>query len=176
MANREYTGYDIILGGIFGALALVISSLFHLVNAGKIFLPMFLPIVALACLANWRVVLSIATLVPILGYLILQMPSLFPPILPIMIVELIVISLIIILLYQKLKINVYVTLIISAVVDRILLFIILYLLEKQFLVISGMFSVFVVIQGIPGFILQLIIVPPLIKYLEQRIAEFKKIV
>lgn len=180
MEERENIGYDAVLGGLFGALALVLPFLFHLINlgpinAGRIFLPMFLPIVALAGLANWRVSLSVAVLIPILSFLLTQMPPLMPPILPIMIVELLLISSLMTFVYQKRRINIYFSLILVAIIDRLFLFIILFLLEKKFLLISGLFSVLGVIMGIPGFALQLVVIPPLLKYLEPRISELKKL-
>ncbi len=172
--KEQHLGYDVVAGGLFGALALVLPILFHLIGVGPFLLPMFLPIAALACLVSWQVVLSVAILVPIVSFLLTSMPPIVPPLLPIVIVELFVLSGTIYVLYQIRRNNIYVTLIIAAVINRLLLFGILFLLEKVFLVVSGLFSAAIVIEGIPGFLLQLVVIPPLVKYLEPRISEVRK--
>lgn len=177
MKEKENIGYDMVLGGFFGVIALVLPVLFHLIGAGaaSIFLPMFLPIVVLACVVHWKVATSVAIIAPLLSTLLTGMPPFWPPITFVMVMELLTMSSIIVILYQKKKVNLYVTLIISALADRALLFLIYFSLEKIFLVVSGIFSGIVILKGIPGFILQLIVVPPLVKYLEPRVREIKQL-
>ncbi len=73
---------------IFGAAALLLPTLFHLVTLGPAFLPMYLPLVTLAFLVPPRSALGTALLVPLLSALLTGMPPLFPPIALLMSLEL----------------------------------------------------------------------------------------
>ncbi len=177
MKQTSNIGFDLLLGGLFGALAIVLPFLFHLIGAGTILLPMFLPIVALAFLADYRVVLSVAVLCPLVSWVITggTMPPLMPPIMPIMILELILISALIFILYQVYHIDIYLVLILIALVDRVLLFFLFLLLGNLLVKYAQAFSLIVVLHGLPGFVLQFILVPPIVKYLEPRITEMRQI-
>jgi len=77
---------DLTLGGLFGALALVLPVIFHAVGLGQVFLPMYLPVLALGLLASWEVALLAGLMVPLLSAALSGMPPL--PIAPLMVVEL----------------------------------------------------------------------------------------
>lgn len=178
VTESEHIGYDAVLGGIFGALAFVLPILFHALGGPAVstmLLPMFLPILCLAFLVDVRVVLSVVFIVPILSALLTGMPAIIPPILFIMIVEFLVLTMWIYFFYQYLHVSSYIVLLSGAIVDRFLLLVMLYLLENVFMITNGLFSLMLVAKGIPGFVLQLIIIPPLVSYLEPRIEEMRKI-
>lgn len=85
--RRLFEARDLALGGLMGALALVLPIAFHAVpNAGPAFLPMYYPIMALALLASWEVAVIVAVLVPVLSSLLTGMPP--PPMAVLMIGEL----------------------------------------------------------------------------------------
>ena len=75
---RLFEARDLTMGGLFGALALVVPIAFHPIGgAGKMFLPMFLPILALGLLASWEVCLIVGCIVPLLSSSLTGMPP--PP-------------------------------------------------------------------------------------------------
>ncbi len=66
--------------GVFGAAALLLPVLFHLLQLGRVFMPMYLPLVALAFYVRPLPAALTAALVPLLSALVTGMPPLFPPV------------------------------------------------------------------------------------------------
>jgi hypothetical protein len=86
-AHRELRATrELALAGLLGALAIVVPVLFHAVGMGKVFLPMYLPLLALGLLAGWRQTLPACLLAPVLSALLTGMPPV--AVLPLMLVEL----------------------------------------------------------------------------------------
>jgi len=75
-------------GGLFGAAALALPALFHLVQLGHVFMPMYIPLMVLPFFVRFGVAGITALLVPVLSALITGMPPLIPPVAPVMSVEL----------------------------------------------------------------------------------------
>ena len=85
--KRLFEARDLTMGGLFAALALVVPIAFHAVGgAGKVFLPMFLPILALGLLASWEVGLIVGCIVPLVSSSLTGMPP--PPMAILMMFEL----------------------------------------------------------------------------------------
>jgi len=159
---------QIILSGLFAAIAFVLPMIFHLIGLGSIFLPMFLPIVMLAFLVKLRFAMAVCVIVPIFSSLTTSMPPIYPPIFLIMVVELLMICVIISLIYHKLKYPWYVALIASAIVDRLILALMIFILLEIFKVKGLILSSVFILQGIPGICLQFIIVPLFLKLYKLR--------
>ncbi len=79
---------DLAYCGVFGAAALLLPPLFHLLHLGSLFLPMFHPLLVLAFLAAPGPVAGTAVLVPLLSGALTGMPPFWPPIAPLMSAEL----------------------------------------------------------------------------------------
>ncbi|MGQ9732207.1 MAG: ECF transporter S component [Candidatus Zipacnadales bacterium] len=84
--RRLFEARDMVLGGLFGALAIVLPIAFHAVQLGKAFLPMYLPVLALGMLVAWEVAASVGVMAPLLSAALTGMPP--APLAPIMAVEL----------------------------------------------------------------------------------------
>ncbi len=86
--RRLFEARDLALGGLFGALAIVIPIAFHALGGGlgSLFLPMYYPILALGLLASWEVALLVGILAPVLSMVFTGMPP--PPVAVIMVFEL----------------------------------------------------------------------------------------
>jgi len=86
--RRLFEARDLALGGLFGALALVLPIAFHALGPGmgKLFLPMYYPILALGLLASWEVALIVGMLIPVLSSILTGMPP--PPMAVMMVLEL----------------------------------------------------------------------------------------
>lgn len=86
--RRLFEARDLALGGLFGALAIVIPIAFHALGSGlgPLFLPMYYPILALGLLASWQVALAVGVLAPVLSMAFTGMPP--PPLAVIMACEL----------------------------------------------------------------------------------------
>jgi len=79
---------DLAYCGLFGAAALLLPTLFHLLRLGHIFMPMYLPLVALAFFVGPQPAAVTAFLVPLLSGAVTGMPPYYPPVAPIMALEL----------------------------------------------------------------------------------------
>ncbi len=90
--QRLFQARDLALGGLFGALGIVLPIAFHAVQLGKAFLPMHLPILALGMLAGWEVALIVGFITPLLSSALTGMPPVAPPIAPLMAPELAVLA------------------------------------------------------------------------------------
>ncbi len=87
MTTRLYPR-DLAYCGLFGAAALFLPALFHLVHLGHVFMPMYLPLVTLGFFARPGPAAVTALITPLLSGALTGMPPFFPPIGPSMAVEL----------------------------------------------------------------------------------------
>jgi len=73
---------DLALGGLLGALGIVLPMAFHVLGpqAGTIFLPMHLPILALGMLAGWETALIVGFATPLISAALTGMPPMAPPV------------------------------------------------------------------------------------------------
>jgi hypothetical protein len=164
----NYSGRDILLGGLLIALALVLPVLFHALNLGSAFLPMFLPILVGGFLLALPVALSAGILAPLVSALLTGMPPFFPPIAPIMMVEGLVLAGIPALLYRKYHWNLYLTLIITVFVDRAAALGMVVLTSIWLDIPEGAMGVSMILKGIPGVILIVVCIPPMVRLLEDK--------
>jgi len=88
--RRLFEARDLALGGLFGALGIVVPVLFHVLGpgVGPIFLPMYIPILALGALASWEVALVVGAATPLISSVLTGMPPLAPPVALLMAFEL----------------------------------------------------------------------------------------
>lgn len=150
------------LSGLFLAIGLVLPSLFHAVpNAGKVFLPMHIPVLMAGLLLDPMYAVGVGILTPLLSNLITGMPPTFP-MLPIMICELAAYGLFASLLNHKTKLHYMVVLVLTMLIGRVLGGLAAFVMTKAFalqlppphLWIWGSITV-----GLPGIIIQLILIP-----------------
>jgi hypothetical protein len=162
----KLTARELAMGGLFGALALVLPMLFHMVAlAGPVFLPMYLPIAALAFLGSARVAAIVGLLAPMVSSLLTGMPPLSPPTAPLMSGELFALAAVSGVLYHRLRVHPVAALLIGNLVSRCVLALEVVLLGPLFgfrppvaaFVIGG------VVTGWPGLVLQLVVVPAVVQ-------------
>ena len=154
--------YQLTLSAMFVALGVLFPMLFHGVGVGAVFLPMFWPIAAAAFFLDLPIALVAALLTPLVSSLITGMPPVSPPILQIIALELVVLASTIVLFYRRTRLGLLWPLLIGLTLSRI----VLILVVKIFAPILGLppqlFSLTVVMQGMPGVIAILILVPLII--------------
>lgn len=155
MTPREYA-----YGGIFGALALVMPFFFHLLHLGPLFLPMYLPLVALAFFVRPGVSVLTAVIVPILSGCLTGMPALYPPIAPIKSIELGLMALAIGLLPKRHPLAVLVPVLALGRLVNVGLF---YVAAKWLDLPAGFVAGASFLAGWPGIVLLLIVIPPVVK-------------
>lgn len=86
--THPYSPRELACAGLFGAAALLLPFLFHLVHLGSVFMPMYLPLVTLAFLVGPLPAAVTAGVTPLLSSAATGMPPFYPPVAPFMAVEL----------------------------------------------------------------------------------------
>jgi len=161
----------ITLGGLFLALSLILPQVFHIIGgptAGKTFLPMHIPVLLAGFFAGPFIGALTGLLAPLLSSLITGMPM--PPILYFMIFELGTYGLAAGYLFRQFKWNIYLSLILSMLAGRAIN-------SLALLVAAGLMKLNVppvmsvltgIITGIPGLIIQVVLIPVVVYLVERR--------
>jgi len=174
---ERYSARDIVFGGLFLALAVVIPYLFHVAGGGKlgsVFLPMLLPIAMCGFLTGTRVAVVVGATAPLVSSLLTGMPPMYPPIALMMCGEGILLGGVTSVLYQKAKLNVWTSLAAAAGSDRLFVAFATLLLSRWFSLPERVFSWGAVVYGLPGVALQFAVIPATVKLLEKRIGGVRR--
>jgi hypothetical protein len=163
-ASTGMTARDLAFGGLFGAAALLLPVVFHALQLGRAFMPMYLPLVALGFLVGPRVAATKAVAVPLLSAAVTGMPPLYPPIAPVMALELgLMAGCIALLCRHRPAVNPWLVLVPVLAAGRMLNVALMYaaarLLDLPAQFVAGLSFV----AGWPGIVLMLAVVPPLVR-------------
>lgn len=160
---------ELVLSGLFIAIGLLLPTFFHAFGLGSTFLPMHIPVLIAGFIVSIPYAIAVGVLTPILSSVLTGMPPAFP-VLPYMVFELATYGAVTSLLYQKIKLNVYISLIGSMIAGRIVSGIAVWVLAVFFLAkLPGpiVFLTGSVVKSIPGIIIQLVFIPVLIMVLNR---------
>lgn len=165
----QKTTKKMVLSGMFIAIGLVLPFITaNIPEIGKRLCPMHIPVMLCGIFCGWQYGLIVGIITPLLRGFLFQMPVLFPDGV-VMAFELAAYAVVISLMYNALPKRlwaIYISLITSMVGGRII-----YGAVKATIMAAGLLSspftwqVFItsaVVKAIPGIILQLIIIPPLV--------------
>ncbi|MFA6034740.1 MAG: hypothetical protein WC889_17710 [Myxococcota bacterium] len=156
LSNRELA-----YCGLFGAAALMLPFLFHLVRLGHIFMPMYIPLVALAFFVGPVPAAITAFVTPLLSGLLTGMPPFFPPVAVFMAVELAVMCFLISLAMRlRPGTSTLLVLVPVLVAGRALHVAMVFGFSKLVLLPAGFMAGVSLITGWPGLILMVIVIPP----------------
>ena len=161
------------LVALFSALGILFPQFFHFLGLGPAFLPMFIPLMVGSMYLSWKFVLLMVIISPTISWLLTGMPPLAPPILPVLILEFIVAGLIISFLRIKTRFPAWAILLIAIMADRLTLFLVISLIAPLFDITHPLFSIALVISGIPGVILQLLTVPFAVYLIDKKYPNWK---
>jgi len=152
---------DLAYCGLFGAAALLLPLLFHLVRLGHVFMPMYLPLVALAFFVRPLPAAVTAFTVPLLSGEVTGMPPFYPPVAVFMSIELAVMAaLIAALVTWRPRINEWLVLVPVLLLGRILYVGLVYAFSLVIQLPAGFMAGLSVLAGWPGIILMVLTVPP----------------
>lgn len=163
MNERNYVK-RLVIAGLLLAMGIIIPMIFHTTGiAGTIFLPMHIPVLLGGFLLPPVLALLLGMLTPLLNSLITQMPQLFPMAI-IMIFELGIYGLVASVLYRKLRLPSILALIISMIAGRIMAGVVVFVLAAFFAIQMDPMAFIIggITTGLPGIIIQLVLVPTLI--------------
>lgn len=155
---------DLAYGGLFGAAALLLPTVFHMLQLGRVFMPMYLPLVALAFLVRPGVAAATAFMVPIISGAVTGMPPFYPPIAFVMAIELATMAGIIALVMQRRpSVNEWAVLVPVLLAGRVINFVLMYVAALALDLPAGFVAGLSLISGWPGIILMIVVIPPLVR-------------
>jgi hypothetical protein len=152
----------LVISSVMTALALVLPVAFHAVGLGNKFLPMLLPLLLNGFLVPlpWAVLTGAA--VPLVSSLATGMPPMFPPIAAGMALEGAVLGGVAAVMFGAGRRSLWIAVAGAIVLGRLAGLAALYLLAKAFGLPPGLASLASLVQGIPGVILQVAVVPTVV--------------
>lgn len=160
MHPREYA-----FCGLFGAAALLLPAVFHLLHLGHVFMPMYLPLVALAFFVRTGAAALTALLVPLLSGVATGMPPFMPPVAPVMALELAIIALMTGALRRAAprRVPVWCLLALALAVGRLVNASLLYAASCVLDLPAGFVAGISLLSGWPGLLLMLAVIPGLVR-------------
>ena len=155
---------ELALCGLFGAAALVLPFLFHLVHLGSLFLPMYLPLVTLALLVRPAPAAVTAVVTPLLSTALTGMPPFWPPISVLMAIELGVMAALLSALRQRWpRGNVLLVLVPVLGLGRLLSVGLVYAAARAMTLPAPFLASVSFLSGWPGVVLMLVAVPGIVR-------------
>ena len=150
--------------GAFGAAALLLPFLFHMLQLGHVFMPMYLPLTALAFYVSPAVAATTAFLVPLLSSILTGMPPMYPPIAPIMAIELAFIAGAIALARRRWPSTPAVAILVAVLIaGRVLHVGLVYLASLAMDLPAEFLAGVSVLTGWPGLLLMIVVIPVLLR-------------
>jgi riboflavin transporter FmnP len=155
---------------LYLALAVILPFVFHQFGiAGRIFLPMHIPVLICGFIVGPFAGVLVGLIAPILSHLLTSMPPAYA--VPLMTIELSAYGLIAGLAYQRLHLNVYLALLVAMIFGRLAFALGLIVLGLFVELPYGVAEFFAaggaLITGLPGVIVQIIVIPPVVAALRR---------
>ncbi len=158
-----------VTAGLLIALGLVLPMAFHTFGmGGPVFLPMHIPILLGGFVLSPFYALLVGVITPMASSLLTSMPPLFPGAVQMMF-ELGAYGFIISFLYNRKRLSLFTTLITGMLAGRFVAGLVNYVLLTQFLAKAFKLKVFLTatfVTAVPGIIIQLVIIPVMVRMLE----------
>ena len=159
--SRTTSPRDLAFSGLFGAAALLLPVLFHLLHLGRVFMPMYLPLCTLPFFVRPLPAAVTAMLVPLLSAAATGMPPLYPPVAVFMSIELALMAAMISALIRRWpNANEWLILIPVLLAGRVLYVVLVYGFSLVIALPAGFMAAVSLVGGWPGIILMSVVVPP----------------
>jgi hypothetical protein len=160
---------DLAFCGLFGAAALLLPAVFHLVRLGHVFMPMYLPLVTLAFFVPARQAAATALIVPLLSGAVTGMPPFYPPVAVFMSIELAVMgALIAAVVTRRPRADERLVLIPVLLFGRALYVGLVYAFSLAIGLPPGFMAGLSFFGGWPGLLLMIAAVPPVVRTIKKR--------
>ncbi|MBM4398146.1 MAG: hypothetical protein FJ087_20975 [Deltaproteobacteria bacterium] len=150
--------------GLFGAAAMLLPTLFHLVHLGRVFMPMYLPLCALPFLVRPLPAALTAAIAPILSGALTGMPPIHPPVAVFMAIELAAMAALISAVAGRWPgANEWLVLAPVLLLGRALYVGMVYGFSRAIDLPAGFMAGLSLLSGWPGIVLMIAVVPPLVR-------------
>jgi hypothetical protein len=162
--KRTLNARELAYCGVFGAAALLLPVLFHIVHLGFIFMPMYLPLVALAYFVRPFPAAVTAFITPLLSGAVTGMPPFFPPVAVNMALELAAMAALISIIRTRWpRFDERFVLIAVLLFGRVLYVGLVYLFSLMIELPAAFMAGLSFVSGWPGIILMIVVVPAIAK-------------
>ena len=154
---------------LFLALAVLLPIAFHQFGlGGRLFLPMHIPVLLAGFIAGPFSAILVGLMAPVVSFFLTGMPPAYA--VPLMSLELPLYGLAAGLSYTTLRLNIYLALVIAMIVGRLGFALGLLILGLFIELPYGLETYFkaAVVTGLPGIIVQLVLIPPIVAALNRR--------
>lgn len=168
MADVALKLRPMVISAAMGALALVFPPAFHMVGLGSKFLPLLLPLLLNGFLVPLPWALFIGFITPLISSLATGMPPLYPPIVVVVALEGATLGAVAAAIYRGKRQRLWPALIAAVIAGRAMALGASWILARHFGLPPALASVAMLIQGAPGVLLQLIVVPLVVRALASR--------
>jgi uncharacterized membrane protein YuzA (DUF378 family) len=165
MANSKLRA--MVISAAMAALALVLPVVFHMVGMGSKFLPMLLPLLLNGFLVPLPWAVLTGALVPLISSLTTGMPPLYPPVAAEMALEGAVLGGVASAIFRGKLGRLWLALIGAIVAGRLTGFAAAWVLARIFGLPAAFASIAMLVQGLPGVVLQLAVVPLAVRQLQR---------
>lgn len=169
MIRTESTSRYVVYTGLFLALGLILPQMFHFLpvaNAGKVMLPMHIPAILAGYLLGSRSGMIVGFLSPVMSSLLFQMPA--AVMMPVMAVEIMVYGWAAGYFGRKIRYS-YISLIVTMICGRAASGVMYIIMANVFGLSQLNMQAFLIgiAAGVPGIVLQLVIIPPMVRLLRK---------
>lgn len=149
------------------ALGLLLPIAFHALQLGRVFLPMYLPLLAGAFLLRPRWAAFTAAVTPLVSAVLTGMPALFPPVAAWMAIELGSMAAVASVLHAKRRLPVAVILAVVLVMGRFLYALLVWMTSGLLGLPAGVLSIASLVSAWPGMLLAMVVIPTCIGALKR---------
>ena len=160
---------EMVVSSLCISMGLILPVIFHSFGLGSTFLPMHIPVLISGFILPVPYAVLVGAITPLLSSIITGMPPIFP-IMPYMLFELVTYAAVASILSRKMKLNAYFTLVGSMITGRIAAGAAVWVLIELFgakLPNPFAFVGAALTTGIPGIIIQIVAIPPLVLVLKK---------
>lgn len=159
----------LVVSAMMTALAVTLPAAFHLVGLGSTFLPLLLPITVNAFLVPTRWAVATGIIAPLASMLATGMPPLYPPIALVMAAEGAVISAVAATLFRLTRRRRLLLPLVAGIVSgRCTMLLLTGILAGHFGLPAAFSAGASLLHGMPGVVLQIVLVPIVVKSLAER--------
>ncbi|MDI7266430.1 MAG: ECF transporter S component [Myxococcota bacterium] len=168
MSDSRLSPRELAYCGLLGASALLLPTLFHLVRLGHVFMPMYLPLVALAFFVRPLPAAATALLTPLLSGAVTGMPPFYPPVAVFMALELAMMGLLIASVRRRRpRVNEMLVLVPVLLLGRVLYVGLVYGFSRLIELPAGFMAGLSLLAGWPGLVLMTVVIPPVVRLAER---------
>lgn len=157
-----------VISAAMAALALVLPPAFHMVGLGSKFLPMLLPLLLNGFLVPLPWALVVGFIMPLISSLATGMPPLYPPIALVVALEGATLGAVAAAVYGGKRERLWPALIAAVLAGRAMALAASWTLARYFGLPPALASAAMLVQGAPGVLLQLVVVPLVVRALASR--------